>query len=81
MPNMAGATSVLGIDCNLTMFWEPDKDAGSASCTYHFSFWRTGTGAWKTILCWRFGFFFRKLELFHVQPVPCDPLVQALVDF
>ena len=61
------------------MFWGAEMN--NAQHTYHFSFWRTGTGAWKTILRWCFSFFLRELKLLHVQPVSCDPLIQALVDF
>lgn len=57
------------------------QTSGGAKYTYHFSFWRARAGPWETILGGCFSFFLRELKLLHVQTVPRDPLVQALVDF
>lgn len=70
-------TSVINTDCTGAIFTGLLQTAH----TYHFSFGRTGTGAWKTIFGGCFGFFFRKLKLFHIQTIRCNPLIQALVDF
>lgn len=70
-------TRVINTDCTGAIFTGLLQTAH----TYHFSFWRAGTGAWKTIFGWCFGFFFRKLKFFHIQTICCNPLIQALVDF